>query len=72
MENQKYNGWSNYSTWRIALEFFDGITESLDAEACQDIVEEHIQEHSKYSAQDYAMAFIADVNWREIAEHLND
>ena len=22
----KYNGWSNYATWRVALEFFDGVS----------------------------------------------
>lgn len=25
MDTQKYNGWANYPTWRVNLEFFDGL-----------------------------------------------
>jgi hypothetical protein len=25
MNDQKYNGWTNYATWRVNLEIFDGI-----------------------------------------------
>ena len=24
MDTRKYNGWANYATWRVNLEFFDG------------------------------------------------
>lgn len=24
MTDQKYNGWTNYATWRVNLEIFDG------------------------------------------------
>ena len=24
MDTQKHNGWTNYATWRIHLELFDG------------------------------------------------
>jgi hypothetical protein len=26
MKTEKYNGWTNYATWRVNLEMFDGIT----------------------------------------------
>ena len=31
-ENKTYNGWSNYATWRVNLEYFDGycLTEERD------------------------------------------
>ena len=25
MTDTKYNGWTNYATWRVALEIFDGL-----------------------------------------------
>ena len=26
MSDTKYNGWTNYETWRVNLEIFDGVT----------------------------------------------
>jgi hypothetical protein len=26
MSNETYNGWTNYETWRVNLEFLDGMT----------------------------------------------
>jgi hypothetical protein len=26
MSNEKYNGWTNYETWRVNLEMLDGMT----------------------------------------------
>jgi hypothetical protein len=92
MENTKHNGWTNYATWRVNLEIFDGAvaedflvyeedwSEDLDkvAHELASILEEHaemaIYESSQATEQsgnglayDYAMAFINDVNWYEIA-----
>ena len=71
MSDTKYNGWTNYATWRVNLEFFDdGAGEYYqDAQACRDYVESVIEEQSKGIALDYAMAFLSDVNWHEIAKH---
>lgn len=66
-----YNGWNNYATWRINLEIFDGIQEDWDAEKCKDYVEE-ILEQSPKLALDYARAFLRQVDYREIAEHINE
>jgi hypothetical protein len=66
-----YNGWTNYATWRVNLEFFDdGAGEYYtDAESCRDYVESVIEEQASGIALDYARAFINEVNWHEIAAH---
>ena len=66
-----YNGWSNYATWRVNLEIFDGGAFSNMA-ACEmrEFVEELIEDQTPEGlARDYAMAFLADVDWMEIREH---
>ena len=67
----KYNGWTNYATWRVNLEFCDdGATEYYtDAESIKDYVVSYIEESSEGIARSYAMAFIDNVNWHEIAEN---
>lgn len=74
-----YNGWTNYATWRIALEWFDNFNPNrwetdvynLSKE-CQQYVEETLEEMTVQSTLvlDYALAFTSEVNWYEIAEHL--
>jgi hypothetical protein len=75
--DQTYNGWTNYATWRINLEVFDGMHSDIDgekvtAESCKDYAEEVVSENGEGLALDYAMAFMANVNWHEIAGHLNE
>lgn len=75
-----YNGWSNYATWRINLELFDDynvwdkhlMRSAYDlSHHLRDTAETYIEDTSSEGlARDYAMAFISDVNWYEIAEHL--
>ncbi len=74
MDNTTYNGWTNYATWRVAMECFDGMDscKGMDAETCEDMVVENIYRQSEGLANDYAMAFLSEVNWHEIAEHLKD
>ena len=74
--DQTHNGWTNYATWRV-LEIFDGLYSDMDgekvtAESCKDYAEEVVSESGEGLALDYAMAFIASVNWQEIADHLNE
>jgi len=87
MSDTTYNGWSNYATWRINLEVFDGMTlEDMNtvevdpyevSQYLQDYAEEvifldsHIGGKTPSSLlEDYARAFLQEVNWYEIAEHL--
>ena len=74
----EYNGWTNYATWRVNLEMFDGgdfaSDNDLDAyDLCQSLREmalETVAAQASGLALDYAEAFLADVNWYEIAEHM--
>ena len=73
-----YNGWTNYATWRVNLEMFDGgdfaSDNDLDAydlgQSLREFAEENLSEQGSGMVLDYALAFLADVNWREIAEHM--
>jgi hypothetical protein len=75
----KYNGWTNYTTWRVNLELFDGMQidplEEKDsttlADHLKDWAENRVEETSTEGiARDWALAFLQDVNWREIAQNL--
>jgi hypothetical protein len=88
MKDTTYNGWTNYATWRVNLEIFDGfdprehfadydsaLTVSQDfADQLQTYAEDYIIYNHESAANslmaDYARAFMSDVNWREIAQHM--
>lgn len=79
MTDTKHNGWTNYATWRVNLEMFDGLDATYyewrdiheAAAMLQQIAEEQIIDTSDEGlARNYALAFLSDVNWHEIAEHL--
>jgi len=75
MTNTKttYNGWTNYSTWRIMLENFDGEERKLEAEECKEMVEEYLElQCDNEMTLSYALAFLNDVNWYEISDALKD
>lgn len=77
-----YNGWTNYETWRVNLEIFDGMTASHLTgkvvnspsevkDAAADFADELICKTSDEGlARDFARSFLAEVNWWEIANHL--
>ena len=74
----KYNGWTNYATWRINLEIFDNFDIDGYSDDAYDLSMQlkDYAEEVIFGEQDgtliasYAFAFISDVNWYEIAEHL--
>jgi len=73
MNDKTYNGWTNYATWRVNLEVFDGSDWSCyTADAMRDYVEDVICGSAGGWARDYALAFISDVNWHEIAKHYQE
>ena len=86
--SEKYNGWTNYETWRINLEWFDNFDlcvdfghytledlDSLDTNDLKDDLRELVEVQlecdapTDSNAYSYAMAFLANVNWYEIATH---
>lgn len=78
----KYNGYTNYATWRVNLEIVEqidiefAVEENLRFEA--DMVKEQV-EYAVFGYEDpdnlmswYAQAFLSEVNYTELAMHLND
>ena len=76
MENTKYNGYTNYSTWRVNLEILSDMEwdQPTSAEALQDLVEEIVFEGSDINTlqSGYANAFLSDVNYYELANTINE
>jgi hypothetical protein len=77
MNDNKYNGWTNYATWRVNLEILGDIQfeDKTSADNLKEIVEDVV--FSQYDGMnslmyDYASAFISDVNYYEIANHINE
>lgn len=83
-DTKEYNGWTNYATWRVNLEMLDGIdprdmdwhrmeiydlSEAIKA-YCEEILEMEINHKGNSLVLSYALAFLDDVNWREIARHM--
>ena len=79
MTDTTYNGWTNYATWRVNLEMFDGqpvdvIDTITDAwglgQYCRELALEYMAEEASGLALSYAEAFLSEVNWTEIATHM--
>lgn len=81
--DNRYNGWTNYATWRVNLEIFDGMdaeyfTDEVGGDAyklskrLEDFADNVIsfEGENEGLAVDYARAFLKEVNWYEIAEHM--
>jgi hypothetical protein len=74
----EYNGWTNYATWRVNLELFDGTDHASDndldaydlGQTLREIAIDFMEDTASGLALDYAEAFLSDVNWYEIAEHM--
>jgi hypothetical protein len=80
-----YNGWTNYATWRVNLEIFDGFdpkdywsgSDRWEAYELGDFLKGYAEEliessSSEGLALDYALAFLSDVDWRQIASRMLD
>jgi len=82
-----YNGWTNYETWRVNLEIFDGLecremfNLRLSAGELRHALKDYAEELVTMSvrdpeapslALDYALAFLSDVNWTQIASRMLD
>ena len=78
---EKYNGWTNYATWRVNLEIFDGVAwldqfdNGIDLYDAAEILNGYavdliIESSEQGLARDYALAFLQEVDWREIAQSM--
>ena len=78
----KYNGWSNYATWRVYLDIFSDFDDEntfdlLDSIECEEIVIHSLfVQNNDVKESDlvnqYAKLFLEQVDFKEIAEHLNE
>jgi len=76
--NKEYNGWTNYATWRVNLEIIDGI--EIETKMCAESIKEYVEDvvfsqyelgNGSHLVEDYARAFVSEVNFYEIAESIN-
>ena len=77
--NKEYNGWTNYATWRVNVEIIDGI--EIDTIICAEYIKEYVEDvvfgqyelgNGSHLVEDYARAFISEVNFYEIAQSINE
>lgn len=85
-EDTTYNGWTNYATWRINLEVFDGneLLQELAkdcktvadfAEVLKQYVQEFLWENSNVPNSivlGWSEGFVSEVNFYEIAQHYTE
>lgn len=79
-KSEECNGWTNFATWKVNIEYLDGATsKDLFERKCDpNEVESLIYEMVTFGLEPHSFAhhcieaFLVDVNWSELAEHLND
>ena len=68
----KYNGWTNYATWRVYTDMFDETKYEhyKDANWLKEFAEAIIliETIENTFARDYAMYFLSEVKWHEIQQ----
>jgi hypothetical protein len=88
MNDKTYNGWANYATWSVNMNFFDGLPidyfginlkgedrwEDIKyaAECLEEMVDNELEYKAKGIALEFARSFVSNTDWLEIAEHLVD
>ena len=69
------NGWTNWETWKVSLEIFDGFEyeEETTADELQEITEEIVFQNITKGSFVEALIwdFLQRVNFDEIADHIN-
>ena len=86
MGDETYNGWTNYETWRINLEILSDFSSGQDDRRFCEMdrgdqateLEEYVDEiltgfdsSAQSIALDYARSFVREVNFYEIAKHVD-
>ena len=77
--SKKYNGYTNNATWRVNMEILGDIMfeEKVSVDGLKEIVEDCVFRNpntcdTPYLVEDYARAFISQVNFYEIAKLINE
>jgi len=77
--SKKYNGYTNNATWRVNMEILGDIMfeEKVSVDGLKEIVEHCVFRNpntcdTPYLVEDYARAFISQVNFYEIAKLINE
>lgn len=71
---ETYNGWTNNATWRVNVDILGDIEfkKPITTNDLKEIVEERVFRGENNLAEDYARAFLSEVNYNEIAELINE
>ena len=84
MDRDKYNGWTNHSTWLVNLWLGDDVQSWINDSDCEewdldsvesvfkDFIEELINQQEPINGvlSDLLQSAVDDVDWRELAEHI--
>ena len=77
--SKKYNGYTNNATWRVNMEILGDIMfeEKVSVDGLKEIVEDCVFRNpntcdTPYLVENYARAFISQVNFYEIAKLINE
>ena len=76
---EKHNGYTNNATWRVNMEILGDIMfeEKVSVDGLKEIVEDVVfsqyeMQSGSHLVEDYARAFISQVNFYEIAKLINE
>ncbi len=84
MSDNKYEGWTNYATWRVNLEIIDQynwveepFVNELTVGYLEELVEQAVFGEGNERKEDllkdsYANAFLSEVNYYEILENIKE
>ena len=84
MSDKTYNGWTNYETWRVNLEIFDGLSwldqfdDGMEVHDAARILKDYAIDvlatdcNDQSIAYSYALAFLDAADFRQIAQSMFD
>jgi hypothetical protein len=84
MSDKTYNGWTNYETWRVNLEIFDGLAwldqfeDGIEVHDAARILKDYAIDvlatdcNDQSIAYSYALAFLDAADFRQIAQSMYD
>ena len=84
MDRDTYNGWTNHSTWLVNIWLGDDVQawindsdcEEWDLDSVESVFKDFVEELTNQQEMAYGLlsdllqSAVADVDWRELAEHI--